>query len=184
MGDIKGKNKTCAQDSAALYLRPFSTWVGSAFDLLNCLFSGVLVWPRYKHRPDVLDQSWKEAEKHGMKRRRSRSSFQKKTQQLVLSLTELEQATVDLRAYLGFIHGARGTTCWPAVCPLFILPLHFCWYPGFYKWTLELTSKQLVKKTQHAEWCREPLHSQWSSWKHQILTHWFNRWTFLPIKRF
>lgn len=147
MDDIKGKNKSCAQDSAALYLRPFSTWVGSAFDLLHCLFSGVLVWARYKHRPDVLDQSWKEAEKHSMTKLQEPKLFSDASEKNLATCAELD--------------GIRANNCWPGgVFMIYTsvqtgeegrrfapvrLPCLYCLrvcagIPDFYKWRLDLAA--------------------------------------------
>lgn len=38
------------------YLGPYPSWLCSALNFLDCFSSGVLIWARHKHRPDVADQ--------------------------------------------------------------------------------------------------------------------------------
>lgn len=84
-----------------------------------------------------------------------------KTEQLVLSLTELEQTTVDLGGvfmiYTRCANGWRGPTLCPAVLPLFILPLHFCWYPGFLQMETWFRSNTRKKKKSWAVQLKEQL---------------------------
>lgn len=152
MDDIKGKNKSCAQDSTSRYLRPFSSWVGSAFDLFHCLFSGVLVWPRYKHRPDVLDQSWKEAEKHSMTKRRSRGSFQTPRKNWA-TCAELDGIRANncwpgglFMIYTNVQTGQEGRRFAPVCAPCLYCLCISAGIPDLYKWRLDLAATR-GKKT-------------------------------------
>lgn len=48
----------------SIYLRPLSSWMRSAFNLLHRLLSGVLVRPWHKHWSDIFNQRYEQTEEN------------------------------------------------------------------------------------------------------------------------